>query len=77
MTGLLAVPWILKYTLIDIAPSFFARARNRFQPHFDRTGFATLDIQKDLVQQSFKAGYHDLIIVANLSFLANLSLNGF
>jgi predicted O-methyltransferase YrrM len=50
-----------KYTFTDISVSFLEIAKANLQAHIDRMVFATLDIEKNPVEQGFIAGSYDLV----------------
>ncbi len=52
------------YTFTDIAPSFVARARQKFKKPF--MDFRVLDIEKDPLEQGFESSSYDLVIAANV-----------
>lgn len=58
-------PRFSDYTFTDISPSFFEKAKEKYDT--DRMTFKTLDIEKDPLLQGFKAANYDLIIAANVS----------
>lgn len=62
-----SVPRYESYTFTDISAGFFEKATARFKDHVDRFTFATLNIEKDPLQQGFMEGRYDLIIASNVS----------
>ncbi|KAL9121038.1 MAG: hypothetical protein Q9187_002404 [Circinaria calcarea] len=68
-------PKYSEYSFTDISPAFFEKAQERFQEYSDRMTFKTLDIEKDPLEQGYKAGGYDVIVAANvLHATANLSV---
>ena len=60
-------PRFEEYTYTDISPSFFEKARSKFQRAFGRMTFATLNIEEDPLEQGFKEAGYDLIIASHVS----------
>ncbi|MEU7168141.1 SDR family NAD(P)-dependent oxidoreductase [Streptomyces morookaense] len=50
-----------RYAYTDVSSAFFPRARNRFGVH-DFVTYATLDLDRDPVQQGFAEGGYDLVV---------------
>ena len=46
----------------DISPSFFERAKDRFQDHSNRMNYAVLNIEKDPLEQGFEFHNYDIIV---------------
>ncbi len=55
----------VEYTFTDIGALFVARARERFGAT-PGMRFATLDLERNLVEQGFPAGHFDLVIASNV-----------
>ena len=60
------VPRFREYTFTDISPSFFEKARSRFQEWSDRMVFNVLDVEKDPASQGYEPEAYDLVIAANV-----------
>ncbi|KAI6270960.1 hypothetical protein MCOR27_009055 [Pyricularia oryzae] len=53
------------YTLTDISPAFFEKARDKFSMHLDRMEFGKLDITKPPSEQGLKTHAYDLIVASS------------
>lgn len=60
-------PRFEEYTYTDISPSFFEKARSKFQKARGKMTFATLNIEEDPLEQGFKEAGYDLIIASHVS----------
>ncbi len=65
-------PQFSEYAFTDISPSFFKKAKERF--NHECMGFKTLDIESDPLEPEFEAGKYDLVIAASVSDHLHLTL---
>ncbi|KAL4747556.1 hypothetical protein BDW72DRAFT_209502 [Aspergillus terricola var. indicus] len=56
----------LSYDYTDISPSFFPRAKEKFEQYAHVLRFRVCDISADPVSQGFEAGSYDLIIASHV-----------
>jgi SAM-dependent methyltransferase len=56
----------LSYDYTDISPSFFPRAKEKFEQYAHVLQFPVCDISADPVSQGFEAGSYDLIIASHV-----------
>ncbi|KAL4788911.1 putative polyketide synthase [Aspergillus venezuelensis] len=56
----------LRYDYTDISPSFFPRAKERFEQYADVLCFRVCDISLDPASQGFECGSYDLIIASHV-----------
>lgn len=59
-------PRMSTYTFTNISAGFFEKAHEKFKSWLPWMTFATLDIGRDPVHQTFKEGYYDLIIASHV-----------
>ncbi|PYI03858.1 putative polyketide synthase [Aspergillus sclerotiicarbonarius CBS 121057] len=59
------MPMYAKYVFTDIAPSFLAAARSRFE-RYQHIEYKVLDISRDPLEQGFAAYEFDLVIASNV-----------
>ncbi|KAI6395591.1 putative Hybrid PKS-NRPS biosynthetic cluster [Pyricularia oryzae] len=52
------------YTYTDISVGFFEKAREVFGKHVDKMVFTTLDLEKDILDQGYKAHSYDLVVAS-------------
>ena len=64
-------PRFVEYVYTDISPSFFEKAKLKFQSALGRMTFATLNIEQDPVEQGFREGEYDLIVASHVGSPAN------
>lgn len=62
-------PRFAEYVYTDISPTFFEKAKQRFQDAQSKMMFATLNIEEDPVEQGFEEGGYDLIIASHVSLI--------
>lgn len=54
------------YTYTDISAGFFVEAQSIFKEQADKFTYATLDVEKDPVQQGYAAHSYDLVVASNV-----------
>lgn len=59
-------PSFSEYTYTDISPAFFERAKSRWPDLQDRMTFKTLDLDRSVDSQGFKAGSYDYVVAASV-----------
>lgn len=59
-------PRLRQYDFTDISPSFFERAKEKFNEQSGKMSFKVLNIEKDPIEQGFEPGYYDLVVAANV-----------
>lgn len=71
-------PRFAEYVYTDISASFFDKAKNKYRSTSTRMTFATLNIEKDPVEQGFQESAYDLVIASHVRSLFVLlnSVNG-
>jgi acyl transferase domain-containing protein/NADPH:quinone reductase-like Zn-dependent oxidoreductase len=69
------MPRFSEFVFTDISSVFFENAKERFSNSLDRMRFATLNIEKEPIDQGFEAASYDIIVASNvLHATANLSV---
>lgn len=56
--------WV-QYDYTDVSPSFFSKARDKFE-HYDNVRFMVCDISKDATEQGFEAHSYDLVVASHV-----------
>ena len=59
-------PRYARYAFTSVSPQFFEQAKEKYGIHSERMVFATLDIERDPLQQGFLEDDYDLIIAVNI-----------
>ena len=58
-------PWYETYDFTDISPSFFAKAKEKFNA-YSRMNYRVLDIEGDVSAQGYQDGSYHMVIAANV-----------
>ena len=55
-----------EYVFTDISPEFFEKARTKYKRLENWISFATLNIERDPVEQGFEEGAYDIVVASNV-----------
>ncbi len=68
-------PRLAEYVYTDISPTFFEKAKMKFQSALERMTFATLNIEQDPLEQGFQQAGYDLVIASHVGSLVDIVCN--
>lgn len=61
------IPRFTQYDFTDVSPKFFDEARQAYKEYGELVSYQTLDIERDPIQQGFKAQHYDVVICSLVS----------